>query len=162
MTWYYAVGTERKGPVEEAELLRLLAAGEIAESTLVWNAGLKGWIPIAETALPTAATGAAGSHICIITGRATAESEMIKTEHGWVSAEGKDTYYQALREGIAPALAGAGVTAWRDGRRLVIPVRGARLPARCVKTNTPVAPGQYKAGKSRALPVRSRSGEAGW
>lgn len=147
MKWYYSVGAERKGPVEEAELLRLLETAQISGSTLVWKAGLTGWVPLAETSLQTTPGQATARLVCIITGRAFAESEMIKTAHGWVSAEGKNTYYQALREGLSPMLAGTGATAWRDGKRVVVPIEGARMPARCVKTNGPVTPDQFKTKK---------------
>ncbi len=139
MHWYYADGTNRQGPVEEAELLRLLAAGKISASTLVWKSGLPNWIPLSATGLGNAP----GGHRCIITGREYAESEMIRTAHGWVSAEGKDTYYQALREGVSPSTVGSAVGAWRDGKRIVVRLDCPRLPARCVKTNTMVAANEF-------------------
>jgi len=40
--WYYAVGSERKGPVDEQALVQM---GVLQPSTLVWKAGLSGWVP---------------------------------------------------------------------------------------------------------------------
>ena len=39
--WFYAQGSERKGPVEESALLQM---GVLAPSTLVWKAGMSGWV----------------------------------------------------------------------------------------------------------------------
>ena len=43
MTWYYALGNERQGPVDDAELDRLIAAGTVTSDTLVWKAGMADW-----------------------------------------------------------------------------------------------------------------------
>jgi hypothetical protein len=40
--WYYAVGNERKGPVDEATLAGL---GTLTPETLVWRHGMTGWMP---------------------------------------------------------------------------------------------------------------------
>jgi len=40
-TWYYAVGSERRGPVEESALIDM---GVLRPGTLVWKAGLAGWV----------------------------------------------------------------------------------------------------------------------
>jgi len=40
VAWYYAVGTERRGPVDEAGLR---ASGAITRDTLVWRAGMANW-----------------------------------------------------------------------------------------------------------------------
>ncbi|HEX5438236.1 MAG TPA: SPFH domain-containing protein, partial [Gemmatimonadaceae bacterium] len=42
--WYYAVGNERKGPVDEATLGSL---GALTAETLVWKHGMAGWAPAA-------------------------------------------------------------------------------------------------------------------
>lgn len=46
MTWFYAVGGEQRGPVDDAALDRLIAAGEIGPDTLVWRAGMAEWRPL--------------------------------------------------------------------------------------------------------------------
>jgi hypothetical protein len=48
VTWYYAVGGDRLGPIDEAAFDRLIADGTIAADTLVWRAGMAGWQPLRE------------------------------------------------------------------------------------------------------------------
>lgn len=48
MTWYYALGNERQGPVEDAELDRLIASGIVTSDTLVWRAGMADWQPLSQ------------------------------------------------------------------------------------------------------------------
>jgi len=52
MDWYYAIGDEQRGPVDEAALREMLASGEIAPDALVWNDTMPDWLP-ATTVLPT-------------------------------------------------------------------------------------------------------------
>ena len=54
MTWYYASGNERQGPVDDATLDRLIATGVVTQDTLVWKAGMADWQPLAQ-ARPRAA-----------------------------------------------------------------------------------------------------------
>lgn len=43
MLWYYAKNDQRFGPVEEAELHRLAAAGQLSPTDLVWRQDLPDW-----------------------------------------------------------------------------------------------------------------------
>lgn len=43
--WYYAVGGDRKGPVEESALRALTDAGVVQPDTLVWREGMADWEP---------------------------------------------------------------------------------------------------------------------
>lgn len=45
MKWYYAKDAQQQGPVDEAELARLVASGTIQGSTLVWCEGMPDWLP---------------------------------------------------------------------------------------------------------------------
>ena len=54
MTWYYALGNERQGPIDDAALDRLIATGVVTQDTLVWKAGMADWQPLAQ-ARPRAA-----------------------------------------------------------------------------------------------------------
>lgn len=54
MTWYYAVGNERQGPVDDATLDRLIATGVVTTDTLVWRAGMADWQPLAQARPPAA------------------------------------------------------------------------------------------------------------
>jgi uncharacterized membrane protein YhaH (DUF805 family) len=49
--WYYAVGQERQGPLDERDMARLAASGAIDPQTLVWRPGMEGW-QSADAALP--------------------------------------------------------------------------------------------------------------
>lgn len=42
IAWYYVIGHERKGPVDDSAIRSL---GTIAEDTLVWHAGMSAWTP---------------------------------------------------------------------------------------------------------------------
>lgn len=155
MDWYYAEGKEKRGPFTEAQIRPLVTAGKITPDTLVWATGMTNWKPARETPLSILISSHAlppDHHTCIITGKSFHESQMIKTSHGWVSAEGKDRYYQSLREGVAPSTAEGLANARRDGKRLVVPVLGAKLPSRCVKTNATLTDAELAASaKERTL-----------
>jgi hypothetical protein len=87
---------------------------------------------------------AADQQRCIITGKTFPKSQMIQTEHGWVSAEGRDTYYQCLRENVPLPIADGSTIARSDGKRIIVPTTNPVLPLRCVKTNQPVSPDEVK------------------
>lgn len=146
MDWFYAEGHDRRGPVDDAGLSALVAAGTIKPDTLVWNSTFTDWrtasaagVTPPDIAAPTSAT----AHVCIVTGKTFPASQMIQTEHGWVSAEGRDIYYQCLREGVP--IPTSAPNARVDGRRIVVPASDARLPLRCVKTNEPVTGADVRA-----------------
>ena len=48
MTWHYATGGAQHGPIDDAELDRLIAAGTVTGDTFVWHPGLDGWKPLRE------------------------------------------------------------------------------------------------------------------
>jgi uncharacterized membrane protein len=62
MTWHYASGANRYGPVDDADIDRLLASGEITPDTLVWRAGMAEWRPLRE-ARAAAIVGAAAIRV---------------------------------------------------------------------------------------------------
>lgn len=106
MQWYYAVGDQRHGPVEQAEFDRLVSAGTITGATLVWRAGMAQWQPYSvgggatETGTATA-TVDDGTEVCAVSGKRYPRREMINYEGKWISAEHRDTYFQRMREGVA-------------------------------------------------------------
>ena len=124
MEWYYADGNNRCGPVDDEQLKQLVSTGKIRPDTLVWHAALPNWqaFSTVATADPPPVPTRDGWHRCILLGREFPESLMIKTDHGWVSAEAKDTYYQSLREGIAIPVHVGETNARRDGKRIVVPL----------------------------------------
>ncbi len=46
--WYYGENGVQHGPVDDAELDQLLAAGRIQPTTLVWREGMNEWQPVAQ------------------------------------------------------------------------------------------------------------------
>ena len=47
MEWYYAAGSERKGPVSTEQMLASISVGSVKPATLVWNSNLTAWQPAA-------------------------------------------------------------------------------------------------------------------
>lgn len=108
MQWYYAVGEQRHGPVEQAEFDRLVSEGIIQEATLVWRQGMTAWQP--RSAVVAGATGSPppvddGTEVCAVSGKRFPRREMINYEGKWISAEQRDAFFQRMREGIAQPVA---------------------------------------------------------
>jgi hypothetical protein len=55
--WFYAKGSERKGPLPEAELRTLIQKGDVSSNDLAWTEGMSNWAPI--YSLPDLAGGTA-------------------------------------------------------------------------------------------------------
>src|SRR5690349_24648105 len=85
MEWHYAEGQEKRGPLPEAEMQSLIAAGRIRPDTLVWNPSFAQWKPARESGFFIDATGEPTTQVYLITGKNFPVSQMIKTQHGWVS-----------------------------------------------------------------------------
>ncbi|MEM6383863.1 MAG: DUF805 domain-containing protein [Pseudomonadota bacterium] len=49
--WFYAVGSEQRGPIDQSELPALIDSGEIGANSLVWAEGMDNWTP-AQAVLP--------------------------------------------------------------------------------------------------------------
>ena len=49
--WYYTLNNQQVGPVEEAEIKKLVDAGSITHGTMVWTNGMANWLPIGQTPL---------------------------------------------------------------------------------------------------------------
>jgi uncharacterized RDD family membrane protein YckC len=104
MQWYYAVGDQRHGPVEQAEFERLVSMGTITGDTLVWRQGMAQWQAYAAAgggAATATATVDDGTEVCVASGKRYPRREMINYEGKWISAEHRDGYFQRLREGVA-------------------------------------------------------------
>lgn len=43
--WWWAEGSEQRGPVSREEILRRVTEGQIGRETLVWHTGMSGWTP---------------------------------------------------------------------------------------------------------------------
>lgn len=145
MNWYFVKDGRRQGPVDEAEMTRLVANAEVRPDTLVWREGMAEWqrydavappaqvlsdpfAPVA-TAAPAAGTAAAAAapfaatqraDRCSQCGRLLPAGEMARFGDVFVCADCKPLYVQRLREGVAPVAQMVYAGFWiRFGARLV-------------------------------------------
>ena len=109
MSWFYALGSEQKGPLEQAELEQLIQQGAITPATLVWREGMADWLPYSQAVgspQPTAPQAAAtpalsrGGILCSECGRSFAPDEVIRLGNAYVCAACKPIATQKLREGV--------------------------------------------------------------
>lgn len=122
MNWYYAVGGQQQGPVDEAQLDALLQSGQINQETLVWRDGLANWQPLRQArpsasagAPPVAAaggetstSGSVGEVVCVECGKLFTKDNAIQYGTAWVCAACKPIFLQKLREGAATGSAALG------------------------------------------------------
>jgi uncharacterized RDD family membrane protein YckC len=109
MDWYYAQGGAQAGPVSDAALADLVRTGVIRAETLVWNAGLAGWVPYAQVAapapvaaVPAGPPAAGGTTFCTECGRPCSPNELARFGDRWVCGNCKEAFAQRLRQGVAP------------------------------------------------------------
>ncbi len=102
MQWYYAVGDQRQGPVEQAEFERLVSSGTIKSDTLVWRQGMAEWQAYSAVVGggTTATAVEEGTEVCAVSGKRYPRRDMINYEGKWISAEHRDEYFQRMREGL--------------------------------------------------------------
>ncbi len=49
--WYYTFNNQQAGPVDENEIKKMIEAGSITHTTMVWTSGMANWLPIGQTSL---------------------------------------------------------------------------------------------------------------
>ena len=102
MEWYYAVGTDRKGPVSEEEFQRLVGQGVITSGTLVWREGMANWQAHGGGTPPTVAgTATNGDVVCAGCGSSFPNSEVVSVANAPYCAACKPLALQRLKEGAA-------------------------------------------------------------
>lgn len=114
MSWYHAASGQQAGPFTEEQFRELITNGTVQPATLVWEARLPNWVPLAQvpadilpqTGIPAGGmgvppTGAAGV-LCGECGRTFPAEQVIRIADRNVCATCKPTYMQKLREGAAP------------------------------------------------------------
>ena len=102
MEWFYAVGTNRNGPVSEEEFQRLVGQGVITSGTLVWREGMANWQPHGGATSPPAAGAAmTGDVICAGCGSPFPNSDVVSVANAPYCAACKPLALQRLKEGAA-------------------------------------------------------------
>lgn len=122
MNWFYALNGQQAGPVDDAELDRLVQAGTISPTTLIWKNGMAQWQPYstARGGQPQTATAAppsvsilkpvaSGSVQCSQCGRHLPADEVVRVDNYNVCADCKPTLLQKMREGISPSVGAYGL-----------------------------------------------------
>jgi len=120
MNWYHAADGQQSGPFTHEEFRALIADRTVQPATLVWEARLPNWIPLAQVPpemLPPAPSGAAysaappipiataapGQVLCAECGKSFPPDEVIRLADRNVCAACKPILVQRLSEGAAPA-----------------------------------------------------------
>ena len=135
MNWFYAINSQKLGPVSDFQLDELLGSRQINQDTLVWHEGMTDWQPVkvARASRPPLLSDAK-STVCAECGRAFPPGDLIQLNRSWVCAECKPVFLQRISEGAAPSGAGGGI--WRMNKQLVTRSE-TPFPDRCVKCNAP-------------------------
>lgn len=93
--WYYAYGTEPRGPVSDDEFRTLLADGTVTADTLVWHDGMAAWRLCGDM---LEGEDIARSFCCRCR-RACDTEDMIDYEGMWICAACKPIFFQEITEG---------------------------------------------------------------
>jgi hypothetical protein len=122
MNWFYAVGGQQHGPVDDGQLDALAAAGTITQDSLVWREGLANWQPLRQArpvagaappvmAPPVTAPAVAAQPLgadeilCVECGNRFPKDSAMQFGAAWVCAGCKPRFIQKLREGAATGTA---------------------------------------------------------
>ena len=114
MKWYYAVGQQQQGPLDDTQLDALLAAGTVTPDTLIWREGQANWQPlrVARPGFPVAPPGAVpaaappGQVPCAECRAFFPKEDTIQYGSSFVCAACKPIFVQRLREGAPMAASG--------------------------------------------------------
>ncbi|MBI2685159.1 MAG: RDD family protein [Acidobacteria bacterium] len=102
MSWYYAVNGQQAGPVEDAEMQQMAAAGAINASTLVWRAGMDVWATLGSLVAPVSVP----TEQCQQCRKPYPVEQTITLAGGPVCGACKPIVLQRIREGLAPLSTG--------------------------------------------------------
>src|ERR1700744_1747311 len=135
MNWFYAIDSQKNGPVTDTQLDELLLSGKINQQTLVWREGMDNWQPLIQ--IRPGGAGATGGQrtgqACVECGRFFPPDELIRIQQSPVCAACKPIFLQRRSEGLAlPSSVGL----WRKKKRIVT-VSETVFPDRCIKCNEP-------------------------
>lgn len=111
--WFYADGGEQRGPFSGPEWEAVLASGAVTGATLVWHAGLAGWVPWESLTSPPVSpaeppprleaegTSSPSGVTCSECGKLFATEDTIPYGNRRVCAACKPAFLQRLAEGAA-------------------------------------------------------------
>ena len=99
MTWYYLIGSQPAGPVEETEIDHLFNLGTITLGTRVWRQGLQTWKTLAEAFNRPAVN-------CFRCKRLYSPDRSVRYGSLSVCQDCKEIFFQQIREGLSPETAG--------------------------------------------------------
>ena len=108
MEWHYVKDGQDIGPIDEAELQRLVSSGQLPRDALVWRQGMEEWtsfeqalsLPIKQDAPPAVPAEAGESAPCAECGRPFPVEDMIDYGGVKVCAHCKPAFFQKIREGV--------------------------------------------------------------
>jgi uncharacterized RDD family membrane protein YckC len=111
MSWYYAEGDRKVGPIKKTELFELVKSKKINTKTRVWRPGMPNWEELGRLAARRAdktpqahqAIQSADQAQCSECGQAFAVDDMIRFEDAWVCATCKPVFVQKIKEGLQVA-----------------------------------------------------------
>lgn len=110
MRWFYAVGSEKVGPVTEQDIEMLAQNGTITPNTYVWNDLIAKWVLYGELkagkaerggAPRQAAAPAAAQSVCAECGRTFPVDNMVRYGRQTVCASCKPAFFQKVKEGAS-------------------------------------------------------------
>ena len=101
MNWYYAVGTERQGPVAQEEFDRLVQQGVITPATMVWREGMADWQPYSQQQAPPPAGRPAAGMLCGGCGQSFAPENVVSLGGAFFCAACKPAAVQRMKEGVS-------------------------------------------------------------
>jgi uncharacterized RDD family membrane protein YckC len=104
MQWYYVLGKERIGPVEEEEFRSLVSDGTIRPETLVWRKGMTQWqryrdASWQDSTVATATREIGERYACQECGQYFPADEMVPFGSAHVCATCKPVFFQRIKEG---------------------------------------------------------------
>jgi uncharacterized RDD family membrane protein YckC len=110
MSWYYAVGQERNGPVSDEELDQLVQQGTVTNESLVWQEGMADWQPYGQVSGGEATGSGAAGIVCAECGNQFNFEDVLRFGDQFVCAGCKPIYVQRMQEGgvVASAMDYAG------------------------------------------------------
>jgi uncharacterized RDD family membrane protein YckC len=99
MTWYYLLGSQPNGPVEEPEIDRLFGDGTITLGPRVWRQGLQNWKTFAEAFNRPSVN-------CFKCQRLSSPDLSVRYGSLSLCQDCKDIFFQQIREGLSPETTG--------------------------------------------------------